>query len=338
MGTMKMTYRSLLEWGEQELKAAQLTEGKWDAWLLFSYLFGMERGQYYLVMNQEIIKECLIDQYQEMLDRRKMRIPLQHITGEQEFMGYSFRVNEHVLIPRQDTECLVEKVWEEIVRRKENSQRIEGQNKNIHVLDMCTGSGCIAVSLCKMYKDKYHQELNMTAVDISEHALQVAQDNGSELQCEHIQWVQSDLFGQLRRNQEMNFIAQQNDNDLKNNELKNNQLKYDVIVSNPPYIPTEVIASLEDEVKLYDPWAALDGKEDGLYFYNKIIKESVRFLRSGGTLAFEIGCEQGASVESMMKGAGYSHIEVSKDLAGLDRVVLGYWHCEGLQDGINDKE
>lgn len=333
LGMMKMTYRSLLQWGEQELEAAQIAEGKWDAWLLFSYLFRMERGQYFLVMNQEISQECLIAQYQEMINRRQLRIPLQHITGEQEFMGYSFRVNEHVLIPRQDTECLVEKVWEEIVRRKENNQKMKQKNpqmnhnrENIHVLDMCTGSGCIAVSLCKMYQDRYNEQLNMTAVDISEQALQVAKDNGRKLQCEHIQWIQSDLFEQLTNNQEMDFVAWQ-----KNSELKNgNELKYDIMVSNPPYIPTQVIASLEDEVKLYDPRAALDGKEDGLYFYNKIIKESVKFLRYGGMLAFEIGCEQGASVEFMMEHIGYRQIEISKDLVGLDRVVRGYWHCEGL--------
>lgn len=342
--TMKMTYRELLQWGEQELETVQLPEGKWDAWLLFSYVFEMERGQYFLVMNQEIqagmnksihekgisdkgvndkckkslesleydrqnkdvcLQENLIEKYQIMIGKRRQRIPLQHITGEQEFMGYTFLVNRHVLIPRQDTECLVEKVWEEIVRRKENKETDQGGE--IHVMDMCTGSGCIAVSLCKMYQEWYGQKLDMTAVDVCEQALQVAGENGRRLKCEHIHWTQSDLFAQLTQNDGHNKYG-----------------AYDIIVSNPPYIPTKVIDSLEDEVKLYDPWKALDGKEDGFYFYEKIIKQSVSFMRPQGMLAFEIGCEQGAEVKSMMEQAGYRQVEISKDLAGLDRVVKGF--------------
>ena len=242
-------------------------------------------------------------------------------------MGYTFRVNQHVLIPRQDTECLVETVWEEIVRRKENNEA--DKRGKIHVMDMCTGSGCIAISLYKMYQERYGQELDMMAVDVCEQALQVAGENARLLKCEHIQWIQSDLFAKLAQNNahnicESNYKVHHNNHHNNNSNNSNNKIAYDIIVSNPPYIPTEVIASLEEEVKLYDPWKALDGKENGYYFYERIIKQSVSFMGMGGMLAFEIGCEQGAAVKSMMEQAGYRQVEISKDLAGLDRVVKGY--------------
>ena len=311
---MKMTYKELLQWGEKELEEANVPEGKWDAWLLFSHVFAMDRGRYFLVMNQEIQAEQIqtekIQQYQCVVDRRRQRIPLQHITGEQEFMGYTFRVNEDVLVPRQDTEALVETVWDEIIQRKNSGTDKSGK---MHVMDMCTGSGCIAVSLCKMYQERYGQELDMTAVDVCEKALLVAGENARLQGCEAIQWIQSDLFA---------WFMQKNNKNNSNNS--NNKIVYDIIVSNPPYIPTKAIVSLEEEVKYHDPWKALDGKEDGLYFYENIIKQSVGFTIQGGMLAFEIGCEQGAAVKSMMEQAGYRQVKILKDLAGLDRVVKGY--------------
>lgn len=318
-----MTYNTLLQWGEQQLQQARIPDGKWDAWLLFSHVYGIDRARYYMLANQEIED---VHAYKEMIHRRLQRIPLQHITGRQEFMGYEFCVNDKVLIPRQDTECLVEKVWQDIMKRKNMGQ------ENIELLDMCTGSGCIAISLYKLYQEKYtsnKQEahsgalsnqkkepdriranpwehkvshgLQVTAVDVSAQALQVARENGLKMECEHIQWMQSDLF----------------------DELTTPKRRFDIIVSNPPYIPTDVIATLEEEVRLHDPMLALDGKENGLYFYEKIIKQSTDWMKENGVLAFEIGCEQKKAVMHLMEQSGYKQVESCKDLAGLDRVVMG---------------
>jgi release factor glutamine methyltransferase len=197
-------------------------------------------------------------------------------------MGLTFFVNEHVLIPRQDTEILVEEVLKSLA-------------PNAHVLDMCTGSGCILVSIMK-----YASEASGTGVDISEEALIVAQRNAEQHQV-NARFLQSNLFANVKG-------------------------IYDVIVSNPPYIRTSVIEELEEEVKLHDPFIALDGKEDGLYFYRKIVDECREFLKPGGSLYFEIGHDQGQEVKELMEQQGFDCVTVKKDLAGLDRVVFGVYN------------
>lgn len=276
-----MNLRNALEYGKQILLSANIPDGANDAWLLLSHVTGITRAAYFMDAERELTEEQEQD-YKGALQKRQSRIPLQHITGEQEFMGLCFIVNEHVLIPRQDTEILVEEV---LAHAKPKST----------VLDMCTGSGCIAVSL-----SKYGEELQVVAADISKEALIVAQENG-KAQGVAVSFLQSDLF-------------------------ENVQGTYDVIVSNPPYIPTKVIEQLEAEVKLHDPMQALDGKEDGLYFYRKIIAESPKYLKNQGTLFFEIGHDQGADVSLLMREAGFEHVTVKKDLAGLDRVVFGVYN------------
>ena len=227
------------------------------------------------------------DRYIDCIRRRAAHIPLQHITGEQEFMGYPFCVNEHVLIPRQDTEILVE-------------EAIQVMRPKMKVLDMCTGSGCIVLSILKMCREKYYMtDLQGIGADVSEEALKVARENGRRLGVP-VTWIQSDLFAKIPEEE-----------------------KYDVIVSNPPYIETAVIDTLQEEVRLHDPYIALDGKEDGLYFYRRIISEAGKYLKMQGKLMFEIGCDQAEAVEELMKNAGYEQITVKKDLAGLDRVVYG---------------
>ena len=218
-------------------------------------------------------------QYKYFVEERAKRIPLQHLTKEQEFMGLSFEVNEHVLIPRQDTEVLVETVLEDL-------------EENMRVLDICTGSGCILISLLKIMRG-----VKGVGVDISEEALEVARRNAQKHDTEAV-FIQSDLF-------------------------ENVEGTYDVIVSNPPYIKTEEIEKLEEEVKLHDPMLALDGKEDGLYFYRKIIKESRKYLKRNGKLYFEIGNTQGEEVKTLMEEEGFANVKIKKDLAGLDRVVCG---------------
>ena len=221
-----MTLREAYDYGKEQLKKAGIEEADLDAWYLLEYVTGVTRAMYFLDMNWEINDEEKV-RFCEYIEARATHIPLQHITGVQEFMGLEFCVNEHVLVPRQDTEVLVETVL----------QRLK---VGATVLDMCTGSGCILISLLKL-----GNKVSGTAVDISEEALKVTRKNAEKLN------VTAEL--------------------IRSNLFENVEGKYDVIVSNPPYIPTAVIRELQDEVKLHDPVIALDGREDGLYFYRQIV-------------------------------------------------------------------
>lgn len=281
--TLGQIYRE----GAEALKAAGIEEAALDAWYLLEHVTGITKAFYFGHPEHELEEEQ-VQVYESLIGKRGRRIPLQHITGEQEFMGYTFRVNENVLVPRQDTEVLVEEVLKHL-------------KPGMKVLDMCTGSGCIILSVLKMGKERYQTEnISGTGADISEKALEVAGENAKLLETE-AEFIQSDLF-------------------------QNVAGKYDVIVSNPPYIRTAVIEGLQDEVRLHDPYIALDGKEDGLYFYRRIIEESVHYIRSQGMLMFEIGHDQGKEVSELMETAGYSEVSVKKDLAGLDRVVIGMYN------------
>lgn len=273
-----MTYRELYDWGNLQLAEAQITEAALDARLLLEEVCGTDRG-YMLVHGEEPVTTTQETVYTDYISRRKKRIPLQHILGYQEFMGLKFQVTEDVLIPRQDTETLVE----EVMRYLHDGMRI---------LDMCTGSGCILLSLLQ-----YSNDCVGVGSDISKEALAVARKNAASLGKEAV-FVQSDLFEHIEG-------------------------KFEIIVSNPPYIPTRVIETLEAEVKDHDPIGALDGKEDGLYFYRKIIACAGEYLYPGGMLFFEIGCEQADDVMKLMTEAGYHEVTVCKDLGGLDRVVYG---------------
>lgn len=273
-----MTLKEAYEYGQKRLAIAGIDDAVLDAWYLLEHITGISRAIYFLRMNEEMNEQMEV-QYKEYLETRANHIPLQHITGVQEFMGIEFNVNEHVLVPRQDTEVLVE-------------EALKVLKSGMEVLDMCTGSGCIILSLMKFAK-----EISGTAVDISEEALKVAKSNADKLEAT-VEFIQSDLF-------------------------ENVNGAYDVIISNPPYIRTAVIDELKDEVKFHDPLLALDGKEDGLFFYRKIIKESLNYLKPNGRLYFEIGHDQGEEVKKLMEEAGFVEVAVKKDLAGLDRVVYG---------------
>ena len=230
-----LTLKSALQEGTECLKKAKVPEPELDAWILLEYAAKVERSRYYLDPERELSeKESSL--YMEAIRRRSSRIPLQHITGEQEFMGFSFRVNPHVLIPRQDTEILVETALE----KAENHMRI---------LDLCTGSGCIIISLSKMILEGREPawEIECEGSDISPEALKTAKGNADRLGA-RVHFIQSDLFENIRG-------------------------AYDMIVSNPPYIQTSEIEELQDEVRLYDPRIALDGKEDGLYFYRILAQD-----------------------------------------------------------------
>ncbi|MDE6608718.1 MAG: peptide chain release factor N(5)-glutamine methyltransferase [Lachnospiraceae bacterium] len=273
-----MEYRNLYETGKKRLCEAGIEEADLDARLLLEYVCGTDRNTL-LVHGDRLVSEKECSLFEACIAKREKRIPLQYITGEQEFMGLKFAVNENVLIPRQDTEILVEEVLKDL-------------HDGMSVLDMCTGSGCILLSLLQ-----YSNDCEGTGVDISEKALETARENAGRLSKDPT-FIRSDLFEKVEG-------------------------KYDVIVSNPPYIPTKVIPTLMSEVKEYEPIEALDGKEDGLYFYKEIIRQAGEYLNRGGKLFFEIGCEQAEEVSGFLENAGYKEVEVVKDFTGLDRVVFG---------------
>ena len=280
-----MNYGEALKSGAEYLRSREIADAEYDAWYLMEFAGHISRAEYLLRRMEKMPKEVYI-RYEELLRERGKRIPLQHLTGEQEFMGLSFAVNERVLIPRQDTELLVE----EALKRLRPGAR---------VLDLCTGSGCIAISLKKIRAD-----LDVTASDLSGQALEIARENAKRLRAD-VDFVQSDLLEELSG-------------------------AFDMILSNPPYIPTKTIDTLMEEVRFHDPKMALDGGADGLFFYRRIIAESKSHLTRGGWLIFEIGHDQGETVSHMMMEGSYTGVRVIKDLSGLDRVVVGTWHEEDL--------
>lgn len=273
-----MQYRELYRMGKGRLAEAGIAEAELDARLLLEEVCAADRNDLLTHGEREIPQEQC-DRYTDYIQRRQKHEPLQQILGYQEFMGLKFKVTPDVLIPRQDTETLVE----EVMRYLHDGMRI---------LDMCTGSGCILLSLLR-----YSNDCEGTGCDISEKALKVAQENAKALSL-NASFVQSNLFDHVSG-------------------------RYEFIVSNPPYIPTGVISTLMEEVRDYEPRSALDGREDGLYFYRRITGEAGEYLCPGGMLFFEIGCGQAEAVSGLMREAGFKEVTVIKDLAGLDRVVFG---------------
>lgn len=269
------------------LEEACVPDAGLDAWYLFEHVTGISKASYYGDPKREITKEEA-ERYFSYIRERCRRIPLQHLTGEQEFMGLSFSVNEDVLIPRQDTEILAETA-------------LEKKAPGMRILDMCTGSGCILVSLLKL---KPLVGVSGVGCDISPKALRVAERNARR-HCAEAALLQGDLFAALPDGE-----------------------RFDMIVSNPPYIPSAEIDRLQEEVRAHDPRIALDGKKDGLFFYRRIVRDSVRYISRGGWILLEIGCGQAEQVSGMLKRAGYGGIGVKKDLAGLDRVVYGMYNGE----------
>lgn len=286
-----MTYREAINLGEKVLNMADVADAKIDAWLLLEMVCKIDRSFYYLHMEDEVAEEQL-SEYEIALRKRAEHVPLQYIVGEAEFMGLKFKVNSNVLIPRQDTETLVEEALKHL-----------GDVEKPEILDMCTGSGCILLSLLLERQDACG-----TGVDVSPEALEVAKKNAGILKVENrADFVESDLFSAP-------YFCEKGGKDSG---------KYDILISNPPYIATEEIETLMEEVRLHDPRKALDGMEDGLYFYRKITEEAGKYLKPGGWLLYEIGCTQGEAVSTMMKAAGFTGVQIVKDLPGLDRVVLG---------------
>ena len=282
ISTLQTIYRE----GKEQLELSGVPDADLDAWYLLEFVTGISKARYY--GNPEAgMEEEEVLRYQDVIRQRAERIPLQHITGEQEFMGFSFQVDKHVLIPRQDTETLVEEALGVLKPKME-------------ILDLCTGSGCILLSLLKLGEKQGIAGLKGTGADISREALKVAEENGRRLEIpeDRVAWVRGDLFENLEG-------------------------PFDLLVSNPPYIPSGELSGLQEEVRLHDPALALDGHEDGLYFYRRIAVEAGKYLRDGAFLMLEIGWDQGEAVRGLLEAAGYQEVEVKKDLSGNDRVVRG---------------
>ena len=275
-----MTYREAYEWGRKTLEEAQVTDADVDARLLLEYVCHTDRNAL-LVHGDRAVEELSFFCYEKYIEKRAERIPLQQLLHEQEFMGLSFYVDEHVLIPRQDTEILVE----EVMREPYDGARI---------LDLCTGSGCILLSLLH-----YSNASSGVGVDLSGEALSVAKENAERLGLTgRVEWIEGDLFNGVEGS-------------------------FDILVSNPPYICSGVIPMLKPEVRVHEPLMALDGGEDGLLFYRRIVEQAGACLVPGGRLYFEIGYDQGEAVAELLKTHGYKEVHVIRDFAGQNRVVCG---------------
>jgi len=271
--------------GKLELERAKLNHPQLEAEILLARLTGYKRHELYL-KDDLVLRDDFYDAFMDMIEKRSENMPIQYITGVESFMGMDFKVNRHTLIPRPDTEVLVESVVK-FMRRTQGS---------LKVLDMCTGSGNIAVSLAKIVPNA-----KIWAVDVSFEAIEVARENARLNDVEYrVNFLVGDMFSPLE-----------------------DCLRFDVIVSNPPYIKSDDISTLEPQVKLYEPHIALDGGIDGLRFFRELIERSPSFLKSGGLLACEVGHDQAESIKEILKLNGnYTEIETVKDLAMIDRVVL----------------
>ena len=274
-------YREAYLQGRARLEAAGVPEAELDARLLLEYVCGTQR-QTMLLKPERGLTDAEAERYGKAVSERAKRVPLQHITGRQYFMGLEFLVDARVLVPRPDTEILVEEVLK------------DGAN-GARVLDLCTGSGCILLSILK-----YSVSAEGTGTDLSADALRVAEENAKRLQQEAVFYA-GDLFA----------------------ALPGGERGFDIIVSNPPYIEREVIPGLMPEVREHDPYMALDGGMDGLDFYRRIAKEAPAHFAAEGRLYLETGSTQAAAVSALLRENGFTGIRIVKDYAGLDRVVCG---------------
>lgn len=277
-----MTISEIIKKGMIELKNGNIEEPKLKSRLLMQYVLN-ETRQYVIVNDMEQLDKAKEKQYFEKIKILKKGIPIEHITHQKEFMKLNFFVDKNVLIPRQDTEILVEEVIK--IAQKNNSKKI---------LDLCTGSGAIAVSLAK-----YLPQSEITAIDISNEAIQIAKKNAITNNVENqITFINSDMFTNL------------------------NEEKFDIIVSNPPYIKTDIINNLDNQVK-NEPYIALDGGKDGLDFYKKIINESYAYLKCNGYLCLEIGFDQKIDVIELIENTTqFKETYSKKDLYDNDRIII----------------
>lgn len=291
---MSLIMKELLQIGATALEKAGCMDPRIDAELIMLFLMKINRQQLFLKY-PSMVDEKTCEAYFKLIDVRAAGTPVQYITGEQEFMGISFKVNESVLIPRQDTETLVEEIIGDI---KIITAEKKAPRGGWQILDLCCGSGAIGISLCRLRKD-----VKVTAADVSSKAVAVARENAQNAGVSKlIKFAEGDLFNPLRKG-----IG---------------GTKFHVIASNPPYIKRAVIPTLQREIVEHEPLSALDGGEDGLDFYRRILAEAPDYLRPEGVLYLEIGHDQGEEVCALARASGrFEEIGVIKDLAGHDRVV-----------------
>jgi len=277
MDKVEYSLKGLLADGAKMLTQAGIDEAELDARYILEYITGLNSAQYF-IHSEDIIEKNKAEEFFRLIERRSKRIPLSYVIGTRDFFGLTFKVDENVLIPEQETELLVE----EVIKHSEGKS----------VLDMCTGSGCIAISIALFGKPS-----KVAASDISEKALEVARENAKSLKAGEISFIQGDMF-------------------------ENVTDKFDIIVSNPPYIETKVIDELMPEVRDYIPRLALDGDIDGLKFYRIISKEAVKKLNKNGRIFYEIGYNQSRAVASILLENGFTDVKIMKDYSGLDRIVM----------------
>ena len=283
-----MTIGELINLGTSILTSVDIDTARLDSQLILGKV--LEKDKLYLMINSsEEVSEGNREEYLNLINKRKEKMPVRYILGQCDFMGLDFYVEEGVLIPRSDTEVLVEEVL-----------KLIGEDEYINICDLCSGSGAIGIALAH-----YRKNIKVDAIDYYPIPEKVTTKN-----------IEFNKVGDR-----VTFIK----SDLLEESIKANK-KYKIIVSNPPYIKEEVIETLMDDVKDYEPRTALSGGNDGLIFYRRIVEESKQVLLDNGILSFEIGHDQGEEVKTLMEQNGFDEVRVIKDLAGLDRVVIGKFH------------
>lgn len=295
---MSLLVKEMLTMGEKQLMDSDIADATRDCKILYCYMMDIPFSKIILEY-QEVLQDRLCDKYFELIDRRSKGEPVQYIMGSQEFMGLEFIVNENVLIPRQDTETLVEDALEIINTGTLRGEDMDVKRKEWDILDLCTGSGAIGVSLARIAN-----KVNVTCSDISEGAIKVAKENAQKHGvAKSVKFEQGNLFKPFSKH----FRKQ----------------KFDMIISNPPYIKSSIIPTLQKEVCEHEPLSALDGGESGLDFYERIVSGVGSHLRKSGVLLLEIGHDQGEAVSGLLSRNGeFTSIRVLKDLANRDRIVF----------------
>lgn len=278
----KWTIGDLVTWATDDFRGRGIDNPRLDAELLVAHALHTTRMQLIIDRDRPVIAGELAA-LRDLVKRRRAREPVAYLLGEREFYGRRFRVDSRVLIPRPDTECLVEVGLE----------RSRHASMHARVLDLCTGSGCVAITLARQ-----RPTTQVTGADLSEDALAVARDNALRLGAYNVAFVKSDLFASVRG-------------------------PFELVTANPPYIPTPEVETLDVDIKAFEPRLALDGGDAGLAIVRRLVAEAPRHLVPGGALAIEIGHGQAEVVRELFREAGFSDVSAAKDYGGIERVVSG---------------
>lgn len=294
------TVRRLAEWATADFRARGIESPRLDAELILSDVLGLSRTQLILDYDREL-EDDELGKLRGLVQRRRAHEPMAYLRGQREFFGRSFRVDKRVLVPRPDTETLVEAAL----------RRSAGRSLSARVLDLCTGSGAVAITLAKEQRTA-----RVLGTDVSPDALAVARDNAARLGAYNVGFVQADLFDGVRE-----VLARAGWSP-----------SFDVITANPPYIPSGEITELMPDVRDYEPHLALDGGADGLDLVRRIVEQAPSYLAEGGALALEIGAGQAPAVAELLAARGFADVRSERDLARIERVVHGVW------DGARDED